>query len=127
MSGKYAKLLIFWGALFAVSVVFIFTSLRQPLRVESGGSTGINRPNSAGDPLTEPGEQQLGLSMTLALVTAVASGGGFIFTTIFAIRDDRRQTAIHQLRMASLQKEIEHKDLQIDRLRRERKKELPLR
>ena len=125
MSGKYAKLLIFWGFLFAVSVVFIFTSLRQPLLVESEGSIGISKPESDGDGLNRPEEETLGLGMILALVTAVASGGGFIVTTTFAIRDDRRQTAIHHLRLASLKKEIEHKDLQIERLRRGRREEMP--
>ncbi len=122
MSGKYAKLLILWGTLFIVSVVFLFNNLRQPL-FESEGSTGINKPESDGNNLSRPEEKTLGLSMTLALVTAVASGGGFIVTTTFAIRHDRRQTAIHYLQIESLKREIVHKDLQIERLRLEREKE----
>ena len=59
----------------------------------------------------------------LAIVTAVASGGGFIATTYFAIREDRRDVALHDLQIESLKREIAHKDLEIARLRQEQEQD----
>lgn len=121
MSGKYSKLLIFWGVLFVLSLFFIFTGLGPSQPSAADGSNELHRPNVDPEEGDKPQESAANWGMVLAVVTAVASGGGFIATTYFAIREDRRDAAIHQLQIKSLKKEIEHKDLEIARLRRERK------
>ena len=51
-------------------------------------------------------------------ITAVISGLGFIFTTFFAYREDRRAAALHQIQLVNAQKEVARKDLEIEELRR---------
>lgn len=119
MSGKYAKLLVFWGVLFVLSLFFIFTGLGTSLRSGMDSSDGLDKPTVDPEGPDRPEEEAFNLGMVLAVITAVASGGGFIATTYFAIRDDRREAALHQLQIESLKKEIEHKDLEISRLRHE--------
>lgn len=121
MSGNYRKLLVFWGALFTLSMLFIFTSLGPMVFSEAGESDGLDQPNVSPESPNRPEESGFNLGMALAVITAVASGGGFIATTYFAMRADRREAALHQLQIESLKKEIEHKDLEISRLRRERR------
>ena len=119
MSGKYSKLLLFWAVLFLLSLFFIFTGLGTPSRTESGPSSGLDKPTTdpEGGELVE--EADFNWSLVLAVVTAVASGGGFIATTYFAIREDRRDATLHDLQIETLKREIAHKDLEIARLRQE--------
>ncbi len=128
MSGKYRKLQVFWGVLFVLSLLFIFTGLGSRLLEGIGESDGLDKPTvDPGEP-DQPGQQQgesFNLGMVLAVITTVASGAGFVATTYFAIRDDRRQTEVHQLQIQSLKKEIEHKDLEITRLRQEQEAKPP--
>lgn len=119
MTGKYAKLLLFFGVLFVLSVSFMAAGLRGWPVGGVGGDNGFEIPNVDPEDILKPEEGTLNLSMVLAVVTAVASGGGFLATTYFALRNDRRQAAIHRLQIHSLVKEIEHKDLEIKQLRRE--------
>jgi hypothetical protein len=123
MLTKYTKLRLFLALIFVISLVYIFSGVAgsQPNWLESEG--GLVKPGFEFDDILRPEEGSLNLNMTLAVITAVASGGGFIATTYFALRDDRRQVAIHQLQIDSLKKEIVHKDLEIKRLRRELGKE----
>jgi len=123
MSGKYSKLLIFWGVLFVLSLLFIFTGLGPSFQSAAESSNGFDKPTVGPDEGEVPEETAFNWGMVLAVVTAVASGGGFIATTYFAIREDRRDAAIHQLQIESLQKEIEHKDLEIARLRQEQEQD----
>jgi hypothetical protein len=123
MSGKYSKLLVFWGVIFVLSLLFIFTGLGTSLRIGSGGLIELDRPTVAPEEGAETIATGFNWGIALAVITAVASGGGFIATTYFAIREDRRDAAIHQLQIASLKKEIEHKDLEIARLRQEREQD----
>ena len=127
MSGKYRKLLLFWGILFALSaflIVFNLGRLQQQEGGEGGPGTGFpETPEEGGDgsgalpPGPEEGEPPL--NMILAIITAVASGGGFIVTTLFALREDRRESALYDLEVENLKKEIEQKELEIAKLRRE--------
>ena len=100
-----------------MSLFFIFTGFGASFFAGSEGSNGLDKPTVDPEGPDEPEEVSFNTGMILAVVTAVASGGGFIATTYFAIRDDRRRSAIHQLQIDSLKKEIEHKDLEISRLR----------
>ena len=117
MSGKYAKLLIFWGVLFVLSLFFIFTGLGTSFQSGSDPTHELDKPPVG--PEEKPAETAFNWGMVLAVVTAVASGGGFIATTYFAVREDRRDTDLHQLQIESLKREIEHKDLEIAKLRQE--------
>lgn len=118
MSRKYRVLLFFWAALFALSMLFVFTGVGSLFLSGAGGGDGLDQPNVDPEAPTQPAREEFNLSIVLAAITAVASGGGLIATTYFALRDDRRETALHQLQIESLKKEIEHKDLEIARLRR---------
>lgn len=123
MTAKYTKLRLFLGLIFLLSLAYISSGVAgsQANWLESEG--GLGKPGFEFDDILRPEEGSLNVSMALAVITAVASGGGFIATTYFAMRDDRRQVAIHQLQIDSLKKEIVHKDLEIRQLRRELGKE----
>lgn len=130
MSGKYRYLLVFWGGLFFASALILFISL-QSLREESGSllppfpivpSNGmetesgkpIDKPD--GDVTEEDGSSQW--SLLLATVSAIVSAAGFIATTYFALRNDRRQSALTKLEVEKLANEIERQRLEIEQLRR---------
>ena len=123
MSGKYSKLLIFWGVLFVLSLLFIFTGLGTSFQSGTDPTNGLDKPTVDPEEGEKPAETAFNWGMALAVITTIASGGGFIATTYFAIREDRRDAALHQLQIDSLKKEIEHKDLEIAKLRQERGKE----
>ncbi len=119
MSGKYSKLLVFWGVLFVLSLLFLFTGLGTSLRSASDGLIGLDKPNIDLEEIEKPIETAFDWGWVLAAITTVASAGGFIATTYFAIREDRRAAAMHQLQIDTLKREIEHKDLEIAKMRRE--------
>ena len=119
MSGKYAKLLVFWAVLFVLSLFFLLSGLDTVPWAASGPSNGLNKPSTgpeSGEMVEEP---EFDWSLVLATVTAIASAGGFIATTLFALREDRREAALHQLQIETLKREIAHKDLEIARLRQD--------
>ena len=125
MSGKYSKLLIFWGVLFVLSLLFIFTGLGTSFQSGTDPTNGLDKPTVDPEEVEKPDETAFNWGMVLAVVTAVASGGGFIATTYFAVREDRRDVAMHQLQIESLKREIEHKDLEIAKLRQEGEQDAP--
>ena len=125
MSGKYSKLLIFWGVLFVLSLLFIFTDLGTSFQSGTDPTNGLDKPTVDPEEVEKPDETAFNWGMVLAVVTAVASGGGFIATTYFAVREDRRDVAMHQLQIESLKREIEHKDLEIAKLRQEGEQDAP--
>lgn len=129
MFGKYRTLLIFWASLLLVSLVALFWGLRQ---MQSGSNLLV-------PPITPPlqpedgteGKPPVGIggdgddagaipwALILSAATAVVSAAGFVGTTFFALRADRRDTALHDLQIASLRAEIERQELEIARLRRD--------
>ena len=119
MSGKYSKLLVFWGVLFVLSLFFIVNGFGTRFQLENGASIGLGSPTSEPEFGEQVVEADFNWSLVLAIITAVASGGGFIATTYFAIREDRRDAALHDLQIETLKREIAHKDLEIARLRQE--------
>ena len=125
MSRKYSKLLLFWGVLFVLSLLFIFTGLGTSFQSGTDSTNGLDKPTVDPGEGEKPVETAFNWGMVLAVVTTIASGGGFIATTYFAIRDDRRDAELHQLQIDSLMKEIEYKDLEIAKLRQEREQEQP--
>ncbi len=120
MSLRYAKLLIFWGVAFIVSLFLIFTGFGNEFPLGSDGSNGSDLIPLDPDEPEEPEDEGANLNIILGVVSAVTSGAGFIVTTIFALRDDRRETALHELQIKNLKQEIEQKDLEIKKLRQER-------
>lgn len=117
MSLRYAKLLIFWGVIFIVSLFLIFTGFGNDFPL---GSTGSDQSPLVPEEGEAPDDEGSNWNLILAVVTAVTSGAGFVVTTIFALRDDRRESALHQLEIENLKREIEHKDLEIEKLRQDR-------
>jgi len=122
MSGKYAKQLIFWGVLFVLSLYLIFTGLGPSNQNEIGELENLDKPTVNPEDPGSPWVVGFNWGMALAVLTAVASGGGFVATTFFALREDRRDAALHELQVETLKREITHKDLEIARLKREREK-----
>jgi hypothetical protein len=131
MSGKYRLLLAFWVGLFIASVLIIGANIRPfsleigselpslPIWPSEGSETEIIKP-----PLDKPegggGEVDAaaGWSLLLSGVSALISTAGFMTTTYFALRSDRRQAAQTELEVKSLALEIERQRLEIGQLRR---------
>ncbi len=106
MSGKYSKLLLFWSLLFIVSVLIAIIAWNRADFSFDG------RP-------PEPGEAEISLNIILGVISAITSAGGFIVTTYFALREDRRDKSMHDLQIEKLKREIEEKDLELERLRKQ--------
>jgi hypothetical protein len=127
MSGKYRLLLAFWSALFLVSALILFVNLQSlgagsgltlPLFPENGAKTEIGEPGDkpGGElPSDDSGSQW---SLLLSTVSALISAAGFMATTYFAMRNDRRQSALTELEIKKLANEIERQRLEIDQMRR---------
>lgn len=128
MSGKYRLLLAFWGALFLTSILILFVSMQS-----SGGDAGSILPpfpgngteTENGGPGDKPGggdlpvdDEETQWSLILSTVSAFISAAGFMATTYFAMRNDRRQAALTELEVQKLANEIERQRLEIDELRR---------
>ena len=123
MFGKTRALLLIWGVLLAISLLGVVIGLRQmsassmleitlPIQPEAGED---------GPPTTtvEIEGQETPWPLALSVFTAVIAAAGFVGTTFFAMRSDRRQTELHDLQVANLRTEIERQQLEIERLRRE--------
>ena len=83
-----------------------------------GGGEEIDGPGlpEGGDrPSEESGGQW---SLILSTVSAFISAAGFMATTYFAMRNDRRQTALTELEIQKLANEVERQRLEIEDLRR---------
>jgi hypothetical protein len=134
MSGKYRLLLAFWSALFLVSALILFVNLQSlstgsgvnlnlPLFPENGAETEIGVPGDkpGGElPSDDSGSQW---SLILSTVSALISAAGFMATTYFAMRNDRRQSALTELEIKKLANEIERQRLEIDQMRRAQQKQ----
>ena len=128
MSGKYRLLLAFWGGLFIASALIMFISLQSfreagenilPPFPGNGTETENDKPpidKPGGEDVNDDGSSQW--SLTLATVSAFISAAGFMATTYFAMRNDRRQSALTELEVQKLANEIERQRLEIDQLRR---------
>ncbi len=115
MSLRYVKLLILWGVVFVISLFFIFSGFGDFFQSSSESLNGSDKP-AIGPEGEDAGPNW---NLILGVVTAVTSGAGFITTTFFALREDRRETAVHDLQVKNLKKEIEQKDLEINKLRQD--------
>lgn len=128
MAGKVRTLLLFWAVLLLVSLLILIVGLRQASHALSIGVPPLTlpmQPEDAGegtppDGGTDSGEANAPWMLGLSVVTAVVSAAGFVATTFFALRTDRRETALHELQLANLRAEIERQALEIERLRRNR-------
>jgi hypothetical protein len=128
MSGKYRLLLAFWSALFLTSALILFLSFQSlntgsegdlPLFPENGTESDINEPDDKPVvelPLAGPGSEW---SLILSTISVLVSAAGFMATTYFAMRNDRRQTAITELEIQKLANQIERQRLEIDQMRRD--------
>lgn len=59
------------------------------------------------------------LNIFVAVASAIVSGGGFLVTTYAAMRDEKRKETRHQLELKNLRRDIEQKELEIEKLRKE--------
>ncbi|MCA9994395.1 MAG: hypothetical protein KDE56_01530 [Anaerolineales bacterium] len=117
MSRNHTVRMFFFGTLFLVS---LFSLLIFVLPKGLGQATAPgDKPNISGEGETVVEEERgFDLGTVLSVITAVISGLGFVFTTFFAYREDRRAAALHQIQLANAQKELARKDLEIEELRR---------
>jgi hypothetical protein len=132
MSGKYRLLLAFWSALFLVSALILFVNL-QSLNAGSGVNLPAFPGNGLESEIGEPGDKPEGelpstdagsqWSLLLSTVSALISAAGFMATTYFAMRNDRRQSALTELEIKKLATEIERQRLEIDQMRRAQKEQ----
>ena len=123
MFGKTGMLLLVWGVLLAVALLSVMIGLRQmsesttleivlPIQPETGEDGALTT-------TVEVTGQETPWTLALSVFTAVVAAAGFVGTTFFALRSDRRQTELHDLQIANLRTEIERQRLEIERLRRE--------
>jgi hypothetical protein len=119
MSWKYVRLLVFWGVVFVLSLFFIFSGFGNSSLIEINSLNELDWPNTVPESGEKPEQTGTNWNIILGIVTAVTSGAGFLATTIFGLREDRRDTALHALQIENLKKEIEQKDLEIEKLRQD--------
>lgn len=122
MSLRYARLMIFWGVLFVTALLLLFTGFGSTFSSEAETSNGLDGPTTSPDGGDKPEETGANWNIILGVVTAVTSGAGFIATTFFALREDRRDTALNELQIKNLERDIEQKNLEIDRLRQDQER-----
>ncbi|MCA9920051.1 MAG: hypothetical protein KC423_17435 [Anaerolineales bacterium] len=117
MSRNYTIRMLFFGTLFLASLfsLLIFV-LPKGLNQATEPGDGSNINGEGGAVIEE--EPGVDLGTVLSVITAVISGLGFVFTTFFAYREDRRAAALHQIQLVNAQKEVARKDLEIEELRR---------
>ncbi len=113
MSGKFAKILVIWVVLFGVSLAVVFLGWNQ-MR-----SMGEGTPPIITDPEQDLSDNNGTFNLALGIVSALTSAAGFIVTTFFALREDSRNSAMHSLEIKKMQQDIEEKQLEIERLRRQ--------
>lgn len=128
MSGKYRLLLAFWSTLFLVSALILIVNI-QAFSAGSGAELPLFPGNGAetenGGPGDKPGgelpsnDAEIQWSLILSTISALISAAGFMATTYFAMRKDRRQTALTELEIQKLAQEIERQRLEIDQMRNE--------
>lgn len=117
MSRNHTIRMLFFGTLFLASLfsLLIFV-LPKGLNQATEPNDGPNINGEGGTVIEQ--EAGVDLGTVLSVITAVISGLGFVFTTFFAYREDRRAAALHQIQLVSAQKELARKDLEIEELRR---------
>lgn len=126
MSGTYRLILAFWLGLFLVSLIILLMSLRSmdgsgailpPFPGNGQETSGSDdRPESGDSSPEDPGGQW---SLVLSTVSAIISAAGFMATTYFALRNDRRQSALAELEIQKLAHEVERQKLEIEKMKRE--------
>jgi hypothetical protein len=119
MARNHTIRLLFFGTLFLASL-FSLLIFALPFGLNPAPQPE-EQPNINGEGgvVTEEGKEQgVDLGTVLSVVTAVISGLGFVFTTFFAYREDRRAATLHKLALANAQKELAQKELEIEELRR---------
>jgi hypothetical protein len=128
MSGKYRLLLAFWCALFLASALILFLSVQSlntggegnlPLFPENGAETENNGSDDKPELDLPPDGADTQWSLILSTISVLVSSAGFMATTYFAMRNDRRQTALTELEIQKLANQIERQRLEIDQMRRE--------
>lgn len=128
MSRRATTFLIIWGVLLIASLLFLSLTisdlLEQRVLVPPNALPDMDSPadsdgSGAGVVVVpvDPGET---LRLVLSVITTIATAGGFVATTIFALRQDRRESGLYRLQLENLKREITQKDLEIARLQQAR-------
>ncbi len=134
MNMTYRNLRIFWSILLVLSLIYLGLNWgvlwQQAAEQQTGGDEakpGFQQDNVKPWDLDEvEKDPERLLNIGLAIVSARVSGGGFLVTTYSAMRDEKRKAARHQLDMENLKRDIEQKELEIEKLRKGRGQHLKL-
>ncbi len=127
MNQTHRNLRIFWGIMLVLSLIYWGLNwgvLWQQAAEQQTGSLeakpGFNRDDVKPWDIdeSEKDPERL-LNIFIGIASAIVSGGGFLVTTYSAMRDEKRKAARHQLDMESLKRDIEQKELEIEKLRKE--------
>ena len=116
MFGKHTIRLFLFGTLFLASL-FSLLYYALPRGLDPTAPTSINGLQGTDDGDDQIKEGEVDYGTVISVVTAVITGLGFIFTTFFAFREDRRASELHQLEIETAKRELAQKELEIEELR----------
>lgn len=106
MRAKHFFLLLIFGGIFLISAYFFVSYYFEG---EAPAAVTTNAPESADieSDLNVAGKEESRLPLIFSALSAVASGGGFLVTTFFAIRRDRRAAELHALQIERARRDID--------------------
>ncbi|MEM7112639.1 MAG: hypothetical protein AAF614_09400 [Chloroflexota bacterium] len=117
MFGKHTIRLFLFGTLFLASL-FSLLYYALPRGLDPTAETPLNGIQGLDDEDRQPiKEGEVDYGTVISVITAVITGLGFIFTTFFAFREDRRATELHRLEIENAKRELAQKELEIEELR----------
>ena len=127
MNQTNRNLRIFWGIILMLSLLYLGLNwgvLWQQAAEQQTSSSEV-KPGFSRDDVkpwdideAEKDPDRL-LNIFVAVASAIVSGGGFLVTTYAAMRDEKRKETRHQLELKNLRRDIEQKELEIEKLRKE--------
>lgn len=117
MSRAYTVRMLFFGTLLLTSLLALLVFV-LPKGMGGAAGLGSNEPTSSQEGFLVDAKGEVDWGAVLSVGTAVISGLGFMFTTYFSYREDRRAAALHHLQLINVQKELARKELEIEDLRR---------
>ena len=128
MSRRSSVFLVIWGVLLVLSLLFLALNIKglleQRVLVSPNALPDVDTPAGSDGPgegvVVVPVDRGETVSLVLSVITTAATAAGFIATTVFALRQDRRETGLYQLQIENLRRDIAQKDLEIERLQQAR-------
>ena len=120
MSRKHTIRLFLFGTLFLASLFsLLYYALPRGLdpTAETPNQGILSTSGEDGGGRVPIKEGVVDYGTVISVATAVITGLGFVFTTFFAFREDRRASELHALEIANAKRELAQKELEIEELR----------